>query len=60
MLKRKDFLNLTRQAKKKGTKSVPYSVPYEYLTVDECRIISINRFNIECDGNKRLCNLKPI
>lgn len=56
MLKRKDFLKPTRQVKKKGTKSVPY----KDLTVDECRIISINGFNIECDGNKKLCILNPI
>ena len=56
MPKRKDFLKLTRQVKKKGTKSVPY----KDLIVDECRIISLSGFNVECDGNKKFCILNPI
>ena len=53
MLKRKDFLKLIGQIKKKGTKSVRY----KDLTVNECRIISFNGVNIECDGDKKVCIL---
>lgn len=56
MLKRKDFLKLIKQVKKKGTKNVRY----KDLTVDECRIISLSGFNVECDGNKKVCILNPI
>jgi hypothetical protein len=56
MLKRKDFLKLIKQVKKKGTKSVRY----KDLAVDECRIIFLSGFNVECDGNKKVCILNPI
>jgi len=53
MLKRKDFLELIEEVKKKGTKNVRY----KDLTLNECRLIFFNGVSIECDADKRLCFL---